>query len=132
MSRGRPHLVELLDAVLRSDGSSMLVYAFGGHDLDTMLRPGWKGGLPSEKTVALHVLRGLNVLHSMGLYHSELQPVNILAMQCLASGWVCCVSDLGGAVEVGEGTPSVKLLEARTTVWYQSQELLQGSTKALA
>ena len=127
---GVPHLVELLDAVWRSDGASMLVYAFAGHDLDTMLQPGWTRGLPSEKVVALHVLRGFNVLHGTGLYHRDVKPANILVMKCLASGWVCSLSYIGGAVEVGVGSASVRLRASRTTIWYRSPELLRGCWEA--
>ena len=117
---GHPHLCCLLDAVRREDERALLVYAFVGQSLHTLLKD---QQLPSHhiSKCMSHVLKGLSHMHRLGLCHFDVKPPNILMEAGLEPRFV--LIDLGSAVEVGFGVP-MKLNWVGTTLWYTSPELL--------
>ena len=128
--RGHPHVVHLLDACLRpADLVSLLVYRHAG----VSLRAAFDGvGIvppASVQAVGIQVASGMAHLHSLGLYHSDLKPENIIVDRLGQTPLRAVVADLGGVVEVALG--NITLRQARTTIWYRAPELLSVQQTAL-
>ena len=120
-----PHLPCLLDAVRLADERALLVYAFVGRSLHTLvedrqLRP------DHISTCMAHLLKGLSHMHGVGLCHFDVKPRNVL-MAADPNGLEprFVLIDLGSAVEVGFGVPT-RLGFVATTLWYKSPEMLDG------
>ena len=78
---GHPRLVRLVDAVTNPQTKfSYLVYEFAGPPL-TDVPPSAEGQLAKNWVlveIARHTLEGLSRLHDLGLYHTDVQPSNIM------------------------------------------------------
>ena len=125
-----PHICRLLDAFRRPDKVSCLIYAFAGQSVGDVLKgsPG-SPQLPSSHIhlCVAHVLKGIAHMHSLGLYHGDLKPANVLMQGGEQPHFV--VADLGSIVEVGRGV--MHIAHTATTMWYRSPEILLGQRSAL-
>ena len=122
-----PHVVQLLDCSSTSPKNILLVYAYAGSSLRSIIDPPKSAIVASAvKTVFAQCCFGLKALHDLGIYHSDLKPENILVQreESTSSSWHARIADLGGAVEVGRGTRVVELPWCRTTMWFRAPELL--------
>ena len=126
-----PHLVCLLDAVQNpKTGASYLVYGHGGVPLTSRCRSEDSSSVVPR--LARHVLKGMEHLHGLGLYHSDVKPPNILVETLPECGGLWArLADLGGVIEVGL-TGLVRIAKPRTTIWFRAPELLQGEKEALS
>ena len=99
-----PHLACLLDAVLNpQSGQSYLFYRYGCAPLNEMPRANC--ALDSFRRIATHTLCGLEHLHSLGLYHSDIKPPNVLVEHAgILPSVRVCLADLGVVVEVGRSS----------------------------
>ena len=128
--RGHPNVVHLLDACLRpADGVSLLAYRCAGVSLREAFDAVDIVPPTSVQVVGFQVASGLAHLHSLGLYHSDLKPENIIIDRLGQIPLRAVVADLGGVVEVSLG--NITLRQARTTIWYRAPELLGRQHTAL-
>ena len=120
---GHPHLVRLVDGIVDpATKISYLVYEFAGADLTQHLS---EASSVDMRRLARQTLAGLAHLHSMGLFHSDLKPPNILVLPLSEGGAMFRVADLGGVTEVGLGS-KIRLDGSRTTLNYRAPEVLLG------
>ena len=126
---GHPHLVRLVDGIVDPATTiTYLVYEFAGVDLTAHLAD---IGSVDMRRLARQTLEGLAHLHSLGLFHSDLKPPNILVLPQSEGGPIYRVADLGGLTEVGLGRLSnIHLDGARTTLNYRAPEVLLGQNEA--
>ena len=121
--QNHPHIVQLLDVFGRRDEGKgdvliHLVLELWGEDLGHLMAamPEGVGFEPSEvRCIVKHVASGVAHLHTaLGLVHGDLKPANILVKRMPSSGFgpyvgasglVCRVGDLGGALL---GDPEVR------------------------
>ena len=78
-----------------------------------------------------HTFEGFELLHSLGLYHSDLKPANILVQEKADGETLHRIADLGGVIEVGiRGL--VRLATIKCTLNFRAPELLEGRPKPRA
>ena len=126
---GHPHLVDLKEAVRGPRGQVWLVYAHAGSSLPEFVASKPMAQLPLAQLTG-DCLKGLAHLHRLGLFHTDIKPVNIL----IKSGQDGCfgqavLGDLGSVVEVGSGKSRIG--HVLTTLWYRSPEILHGQAEAV-
>ena len=96
--RGEPHIICLLDAFgTGPKDTAHLVYSHAGQDLHGLLKAQALTG-DQVRPVALHVFRGLAVMHEAGFIHTDIKPQNII-VQITDGVWHGRLADLGSAVE---------------------------------
>ena len=104
-----------------------LVYGFAGVPLSQ--RRFEAADRMAVRQVAQETLQGLAHLHSLGLYHSDVKPANVLVEEFGNGGLVARLADLGTCCEVGVLSP-VTIDPPRTTMWFRSPEILKGQVRA--
>ena len=129
---GHPRQVRLVDAAFDPVALVFLfVYESGGVSLETTLKH--DGSSVNLRRLARHAFEGLERLHSLGLYHSDLKPANILVQAKADCETLHRIADLGGMIEVGFHSHGVvRLAKTRCTLNFRAPELLEGRSKPRA
>ena len=116
-----PNIAKILDGYVKPE-VIYLVLELGKTDLNTFLS---KNKLTSDQITDMfyQMMKGIEYMHSMGVWHRDIKPQNILVFE----GNVPKITDFGlarfGALPGNIYTVPI------FTVWWRSPDILLGSTK---
>lgn len=127
-----PHIVQVFDFGLRSDGS--FFYAMElleGQDLQSLIDKHGPLSVEATLNILLQVCHGLEEAHQAGLVHRDLKPANLMLCRVGLEVDFVKIVDFGLAKDSSsEKQPSTKLTSDRTvlgTAAYLAPESLKGS-----
>uniref|UniRef100_A0A915MR08 T-complex protein 1 subunit gamma n=1 Tax=Meloidogyne javanica TaxID=6303 RepID=A0A915MR08_MELJA len=125
-----PNITELIDVCTckqknaRERFSFYLVFTFCEHDLAGLLsNQKIKFSLVEIKTMAKHILEGLNKIHKSNILHRDMKSANVL----ITAGGVLKLADFGLA-RLMIKQQDYRYTNRVVTLWYRPPELLLGSS----
>ena len=126
---GSSEHVLIADRAVIADGKQYKLYTLGDGDLSSKLKDGTiETGVDNAVAITSQVLRGLQEIHNIGVFHTDLSTPNILLM---ADGSVKII-DFGNAAIVNPSTGKAKSPPISSNKWITAPELYEGTENVTA
>lgn len=138
-----PYKVSSERLVLPSDFESLKSEKFVKCDIQGwgLVLPLGKGSLPDFRKdfnndeiieLVLQCVSGLQFLHSRGIVHMDVKPLNMLVVEETSRKYSCLISDFGSALLLEINQTKVQNISTGITIPYAAPEIMKGFPRGFA